>query len=108
VVIFPEHDCPYNHIVSEFQDKFIDVARLYYKKSGKALSFLPIYIAPDAKKICFGAPIAYEPGNSIAAERSRISRELMEAITRLALELPPHRVVPYRNIPRRKQGVSRQ
>lgn len=106
--MFPEHDRPYNHILYEFQDEFIDVARLYFKKTGKTLSFLPFFIAPAAKKMCFGAPVAYMPEKPIASERERISRELMESITRLAMELPPHRVVPYKNIPRRRQGVNKQ
>ena len=31
MVVFPEHYVPYNHILNDFQDKFIDIARLYYK-----------------------------------------------------------------------------
>ena len=38
IVIFPEHDAPHNHILCDFQDKFIDVARFYYKKTGKELA----------------------------------------------------------------------
>ena len=34
VVVFPECYDPYNHIVNRFQDRFIDVAKLYYKKTG--------------------------------------------------------------------------
>ena len=29
IVVFPEHDVAYNHIVYEFQDRFIEVAKLY-------------------------------------------------------------------------------
>ena len=36
VIIFPECYSPHNHIVYEFQDKFVDVAKLYYKKLKKA------------------------------------------------------------------------
>ena len=35
VVIFPEHNVPYNHILCNFQDRFIDIAKLYYKKTGQ-------------------------------------------------------------------------
>jgi len=41
VVIFPEHHVPRNNIICEFQDRFIDVAKLYYKRTGKALAFVP-------------------------------------------------------------------
>ena len=31
IVIFPEHNVEHNHIVYEFQEKFVDVAKLYSK-----------------------------------------------------------------------------
>ena len=34
-------------------------------------------------------------------ERARIRDYLMEHITRIAVSLPEHKVVPYRNIPKR-------
>ena len=42
VVIFPEHYQEHNHIVYDFQDRFIDVARMYYRRTGKALCFVPM------------------------------------------------------------------
>ena len=35
IVIFPEHYDEHNNIVHDFQDKFVDLAPFYYKKSGK-------------------------------------------------------------------------
>ena len=35
IIIFPECPTEFNNIVNEFQDKFVDVARLYYKKYNK-------------------------------------------------------------------------
>lgn len=101
VVIFPEHDVKYNHILYDFQDKFIDVARLYYKKTGKAVSFVPLYIAPKRKTMYFGKPIQFQPEASMDEERQRIKEYLMDAITSLAESLPEHIVVPYRNIPKK-------
>lgn len=101
VVVFPEHDVKYNHILYDFQDKFIDVARLYGKKSGKALNFVPMYIAPNLKKIYFGKPIPFCPANPMAEERERICTYLMRQITEIACGLPEHIVVPYRNIPKK-------
>ena len=49
IVIFPEHDVKYNQILYDFQDRFIDVAKLYYRKTGKQLCFVPLYIAPKLK-----------------------------------------------------------
>ena len=102
VVIFPEHDVKHNHIVYDFQDKFIDIAKLYYKKTGKALAFVPFYLAPNLKIMRFGAPIRFCPEGSMEEERRRICEELMTSITCMAESLPPHRVVPYLNLPKKE------
>ena len=101
VVIFPEHDVPYNHIICEFQDKFIDIAKIYHKKTGMELSFVPMYIAPALKKMYLGKPIRFCAENPIKEERVRICDYLMKEITEIACGLPPHTVVPYQNIPKR-------
>lgn len=101
VVIFPEHLTPHNHIVYDFQDKFIDVARLYYKRTGKALAFVPMYIAPRLRKAVFGQPVYFDPETPKAQERTRVAEALMDRITALAESLPPHTVVPYANIPKK-------
>jgi len=101
VIIFPEHDVPYNHILCEFQDKFIDIAKMYYKKTGTELNFVPLYIAPKLKKMVLGAPIKFRAGAPIADERKRICDYLMTEITDIACALPEHTVIPYRNIPKK-------
>lgn len=101
VIIFPEHDVPHNHIICEFQDKFIDIGKMYYKKTGKELTFVPMYIAPSLKKMYLGAPIRFRPDVSIKEERRRICDHLMAEITRIACDLPEHTVVPYKNIPKK-------
>lgn len=101
VVIFPEHGVEYNHILCEFQDKFIDVAKLYYKKTGLEISFVPMYIAPNLKKIFLGKPIRFCAGEPMDTQRSRICHYLMEEITAIAEALPEHTVVPYQNIPKK-------
>ena len=97
VVVFPEQDAPYNHILCDFQDKFIDIARLYYKQTGKALPFVPMYIAPKLKKFYFGEPVSYDPDKPMEQQRQQIKETLMERITDLAVNLPRHKVVRYRN-----------
>lgn len=99
VVVFPEHDVKHNHIVYEFQDKFIDIARLYYKKTGRELTFVPMYIAPALKKAYLGKSVRFSAAEPMEEERKRICRYLMDEITRIACGLPEHTVVPYRNIP---------
>jgi len=101
VVIFPEQDIKYNHILYDFQRGFVDIARMYYRKTGKQVCFVPLYIAPALKKMYLGKPIRYCAANPAEEERERICRCLMEEITRMACALPRHRVVPYRNIPKK-------
>ena len=101
IVIFPEHDVKYNHIIYDFQDRFIDVAKLYYKKTGKPVSFVPQYIAPKLKQMHLGKPIQFNPNVPMDEERRRICRYLMDEITDIAVSLPEHTVIPYRNIPKK-------
>jgi len=108
VVIFPEHDAPHNQIVCQFQDRFVDVAKLYYKRTGKELPFVPMYIAPDLKGMYLGKPIRYRADNAVEEERRRICEYLMGEITDIARSLPEHTVVPYHNIPRKQYPSSRE
>ena len=101
VVIFPEHDVPHNHIVYDFQDRFIDLARMYHKKSGAELAFVPLYVAPALKGLYFGKPVYFDSAAPVNDERRRVCDAMMDAITALACSLPEHTVVPYRNIPKK-------
>lgn len=101
VVIFPEHHVPHNHILCEFQDRFIDIARIYSKKTGDELYFVPMYLAPALKKLYLGKPIRFSASTPIKEERRRICDALMDAITDMACQLPEHTVVPYDNIPKK-------
>ena len=101
VVIFPEHNVKHNHIIYDFQDKFIDLARIYSKKTGEKLPFVPMYIAPDLGKMCLGEPTYFDPAAPMETERNRIRDHLMDQITALACALPEHTVIPYRNIPKK-------
>ena len=107
VLIFPEHDQRCNQILDDFQDRFIDVAKLYNRRTGKALAFVPMYIAPALRCFCFGEPVRFDPAAPIEDERARIKRELTERITALAEALPRHKVVPYRPQPKKNWPYNR-
>jgi len=98
MVIFPECAQRYNNIIYDFQDRFIDLARMYYRKTGVRLCFVPMYLAPKLKKIFFGEPIRYDPEPPFPQERQRIKQALMDSITQMAVSQPLHTVIPYRNI----------
>lgn len=110
IIIFPEHNEDYNNIICNFQDRFIDIAKLYYKKTGIELKFVPMYIAPELKTMYFGKPVRFCSSNSIEDERRRICDYLMKEITNIACSLPEHTVVPYRNISRKyyKSNLSKE
>lgn len=98
VIIFPESPKEYNEIINDFQDKFVDVARLYYRRTKKNLNFVPCYHAAKLKKVVFGKPIAYDSTVSADEQRGKIIEYLKGEITAVAKELPVHTVVPYLNV----------
>ena len=100
IVIFPEHEVSHNEILWDFQEGFVNLASLYTRQAGKAVEFVPMYIAPRLRRVCFGKPVTFDPDADIKAERHRVCHALMDAITDLALALPPHVVVPYPNLPK--------
>ncbi|MBQ7959903.1 MAG: hypothetical protein IJ285_01660 [Clostridia bacterium] len=106
VVIFPEYAKEYNNIICDFHDRFIDVAKPYYRQTGKELSFVPMYIAPNLKKVILGKPVKFCAENPIEEERRRICDYLMNEITGIAEACPVHRVVPYKNIPKKLYPLS--
>lgn len=108
VLIFPEKDANHNHILCEFQEKFIDVAKLYYKRTGKCLQFVPVYLAPSLKKVCIGKPTRFQPDLPMDQERRRICDYLMEEITQIACDLPEHTVIPYRNIAKKYYPTNKE
>lgn len=107
IMITPENKSHYNNIINDFQDRFINIAPMYYRSSGKCLRFVPMYLAPELKTMCFGKAVEYCPDRPDAEERARIRQELMNSITDIALSLPLHDVVPYDNVPRKRYRKNR-
>ena len=101
LLIFPEKDVPHNNILYQFQENFVDIAKLYQKQTGIALTFVPVYIAPKLRKMYIGKGIAYNSENNIEDERRQIAEYLSDEITEIARALPKHTVVPYRNMPKK-------
>ena len=107
IIIFPEKAVPDNNILCQFQEGFVDAAKLYHRRTGKRAAFVPMYIAPSLKKVVLGAPIYYNEENPLEEERSRICEEMSGAITDLALSLPSHRVTPYMNVAKKEYPMSK-
>lgn len=102
ILIFPECPETCNNILYKFQENFVDIARLYYKRYETELEFVPMYIAPKLKKMYIGKKIRYDHDNDCEAERKRITEYLSDEITKTARNLPKHTVVPYLNIPKKR------
>lgn len=101
VVIFPEYNKKHNNIIYKFQEGFIDIAKIYYKRYQKEITFVPMYIAPDLKKMYIGKGTQFNKDADISIERERITSYLMNSITDIAVNLPEHTVIPYANIPKK-------
>ena len=108
LMIFPEKNAPGKGFLYAFQDKFVDTARFYYNKTGKAAPFVPVYVAPALKSVYIGKPTVFRPEAPIDAERERICGYLRDEITAMAEALPEHTVVPYRNIPKKDYPKNRK
>ena len=102
ILIFPECHEKCNNIINRFRDNFVDVARLYYKRTGSLLKFVPMYIAPNLHRCYFGREIDYNPLSEAVEERHRITEHLASEITRLGRSLPEHTVIPFDNISSKK------
>ena len=83
----------YNNIIYDFENNFIEIAKLYYKKTGKELHFVPAYIAPKLKTVYYCKPIRFCAENPIEDERERICNYIKKEITERAWNLPEHTVV---------------
>lgn len=100
ILIFPEKHEKRNNIINQFREHFVDVARIYHRRTGKTISFIPMYIAPKLNYCCFGKKILFDPNADISFERHRITEFLEEEITSLGRSMPDHIVIPFDNISR--------
>ncbi len=107
IIIFPERAEQYNHVLCEFNEGFVDVARIYHAKSGKAVKFVPMYICPALHTMTLGEPIEYNPENHPKDERTRICDHIKSEMTEIAVSLPKHKVVPYMNLPAKEHKYNK-
>jgi len=71
VVIFPEEQYVKSG-VGKFQTGFEHLAKYYHQKTGKKISFYPVFISQESKAMYIEKPIIYDPENNPAAEKERI------------------------------------
>lgn len=95
LVIFAESPKRFSEYICELQPGFIDIARLYYRKSKKAIKFYPVYLEKKNAVISVGKPIVYDPEQPLDEQRGVIAAYLRDNIDRLARALPEHKPVPF-------------
>lgn len=95
LIIFAESPQRYTPYVNRLQPGFVDLAKLYYRRSGKCLRFYPMYVEKKNAVISIGTPIVYDPEQLMEEQREQITAYLADEIDRLARKLPPHKPRPF-------------
>lgn len=95
LVIFAESPERYTPYINHLQTGFVDLAKLYYRRSGKRINFYPVYIEKKNAVISVGTPIVYDPEISMDDQREQITSYLCDEIDRLARKLPEHTPRPF-------------
>lgn len=66
--------------VGVFQTGFEHIAKYYHKKTGKRISFYPIFISKDLRTIYIADPVVYNPDADPNSEKERIVNATREAM----------------------------
>lgn len=72
--------------VSALYTGFASIASYHYSKTGKCVSFLPVYVNKKKKTITIGKRISYHPAKKNAAEKKQLVRLLHDAMESLSME----------------------
>lgn len=79
IAIFPELSYVTSG-VGKFQSGFEHIAKYHYQKTGKCISFYPVFISEQNKEMYIEKPITYNPENDANEEKSRIVNSLYESM----------------------------
>lgn len=79
IVIFPELSYV-DEGVGEFQTGFEHLAKYYHQKTGKKITFYPVFISQVNKKMFVEEPITYDPKNDPNNEKKKITSHLHTAM----------------------------
>lgn len=79
ILIFPEESYVMSG-VGNFQTGFEHLAQYHHKKTGKSITFYPVFVSKQAKTIFIEDPITYNPENEPNAEKEKITSYLRNAI----------------------------
>ena len=80
IVIFPELSYV-DEGVGEFQTGFEHLAKYYHQKTGKKVTFYPVFISQINKKMYIEKPITFNPQNDSNDEKKKITTYLHDTMT---------------------------
>ena len=82
LLIMPERDYTNeSQDAGELYTGFVHLAQLYFRATGHALRFYPVYPSKQDAAIYVESPIVYDPEAPFAVERERIIRELQAELS---------------------------
>lgn len=87
ILIMPERDYTDEGTdAGELYSGFLHIAQMYYKATGKALSFYPVYPSKQNARIYIEKPVVFDPSKPFRAERDRMIKALKRELSRSAIE----------------------
>ncbi len=82
ILLFPENpEEQYGGKVSEFYSGFAGLGRMYHRKTGKDLTFYPVYASRRGRELRIGEGVKYDPKGS--SEKTRIVETLKKSMAEL-------------------------
>lgn len=79
IVIFPERNSV-KQGVGEFMTGFEYLGKYYYQKTGKKISFYPLFVSHKKSSMYIEKPVIFNPENDPAEEKKRIVNELFTSM----------------------------
>ena len=85
ILIFPENPRAdnFSRHVKEFYEGFLYIAKLYFRKTGRELSFCPVSINPHQRTITVGKSVRFNSKIDFRKESERMRTHMMRQITDL-------------------------
>ena len=79
ILIFPEASAV-KEGVGEFMTGFEHIGKFYHQKTGKKISFYPVFISKVNKAMYIGNPVIFNPDNDANQEKERIVKTLRDTM----------------------------
>ncbi len=87
LLIMPERDYQDDGSdAGELYTGFVHLAQMFYRATGKPLSFYPVYPSRETASIYVEKPIVFDPAKPFRAERDRVVEQLKRELSHRAVE----------------------